>query len=152
MRVIGGLARGTKLYTLDGLNTRPTLDRVRESLFNIIQSKIQNCMFLDLFSGSGAVGIEAISRGARKSVLCDKSKEAIQIINKNIDKTHFKEKAEVYNCSFETLLDKKLKEKPDIIYIDPPYETDFAYRSVKKIIENNLIKENSLKQMIKREF
>ena len=84
MRIISGKARGTKLYTLEGENTRPTLDRVKESIFNIIQNEIQETVFLDLFSGSGAIGLEAISRGAQKSILCDKSKEAIEIINKNI--------------------------------------------------------------------
>ena len=77
MRIISGKARGTKLYTLEGQNTRPTLDRVKESLFNIIQNEIQGCIFLDLFSGSGAIGLEAVSRGAKKAILCDNSKEAI---------------------------------------------------------------------------
>ena len=88
MRIISGKARGTKLYTVDGENTRPTLDRVKESLFNMIQSKINDCIFLDLFSGSGAIGLEAASRGAKKVILCDNSKEAIQIIKRNIEKTH----------------------------------------------------------------
>ena len=78
MRIIGGRAKGTKLDTLEGQNTRPTLDRVRESLFNIIQFEIKESLFLDLFSGSGACGIEAISRGAKKAILCDKSKEALK--------------------------------------------------------------------------
>ena len=87
MRIISGTARGTKLYTLNGYDTtRPTLDRVKESLFNIIQQKVPNSIFLDLFSGSGAVGLEAASRGAKKAILCDKSKDAINIINKNIEK------------------------------------------------------------------
>ena len=77
MRIISGTARGTKLYTLDGLATRPTLDRVKESLFNIIQNDIQNSIFLDLFSGSGAIGLEFASRGAKKVYLCDNSKDAI---------------------------------------------------------------------------
>ena len=85
MRIIGGKARGTKLYTLEGDNTRPTLDRVKESLFNIIQRDIPESIFLDLFSGSGAIGLEAVSRGAKKAILCDKSKEAINIIKKNIE-------------------------------------------------------------------
>ena len=82
MRIISGKARGTKLYTLEGESTRPTLDRVKESLFNIIQMKIKDCIFLDLFAGSGAIGLEAISRGAKKAILCDQSKNAIQIIKK----------------------------------------------------------------------
>ena len=80
MRIISGTARGTKLYTLEGTETRPTLDRVKESLFNIIQSDIQDSNALDLFSGSGAIGLELLSRGAKKAVLCDNSKDAIKII------------------------------------------------------------------------
>ena len=71
MRIISGKARGTKLYSLEGNNTRPTLDRVKESLFNIIQSKLEGKVFLDLFSGSGAIGLEAVSRNAKKSIHCD---------------------------------------------------------------------------------
>ena len=87
MRIIAGEKRGTKLYTLEGLNTRPTLDRVKESLFNIIQSEIRDRIFLDIFAGSGAIGLEAVSRGAKKAILCDNNKQAIQIIKKNIEKT-----------------------------------------------------------------
>ena len=71
MRIISGSARGTKLFTLDGTNTRPTLDRVKESVFNIIQNKIEDAIVLDLFAGSGAIGLEFLSRGAQKVVLCD---------------------------------------------------------------------------------
>ena len=144
MRIIGGKAKGTKLYTLEGENTRPTLDRVRESLFNILQFKLQESNFLDLFSGSGACGIEAVSRGARKAILCDKSKQAIQIIKKNVEKTHTKEKIEIYQTTFEEFLKTKLNEKPDIIFIDPPYNTNFAYEAVKIILNNELIKEDSI--------
>ena len=89
MRIISGKARGTKLYTLEGENTRPTLDRVREALFNIIQQEIPESVVLDLFAGSGAVGLEFASRGAEKVYMCDNSKKAIEIINKNIEKTSF---------------------------------------------------------------
>ena len=90
MRVISGNLRGTKLYTLEGQNTRPTLDRVKESLFNIINFEIKGSIFLDLFAGSGAIGIEAASRGASKVIMCEKSKEAANIINKNLEKTKLK--------------------------------------------------------------
>ena len=99
MRIISGSARGTNLFTLDGLTTRPTLDRVKESLFNIIQNEIPESVFLDLFSGSGAVGLEAASRGAKKTILCDKSKDAIKIINKNIEKwTSKNNKVKIVDC------------------------------------------------------
>jgi RNA methyltransferase, rsmD family len=143
MRIISGTARGTKLYTLEGQTTRPTLDRVKESLFNIIQNKIQNSIFLDLFSGSGAIGLEAASRGAKKTILCDKSKEAITVIKKNIEKTHLSEKVELYNLDYELLLKTKIKEKIDIVYIDPPYDSDFVIKSLKNIIDKELVKDDS---------
>ena len=144
MRIIGGKARGTKLYTLEGLDTRPTLDRVKESLFNILQPNIRNCNFLDIFAGSGAIGLEAASRGAKKVIMCDKSKEAIKIIKKNIEKTHFEEIVELYNLEFEELLRNKILEKQDIIYVDPPYKTDFAYKSIITILEKDLITKESI--------
>ena len=91
MRIISGTSRGTKLYTLEGNNTRPTLDRVKEPLFSIIQNKIKDSIILDLFSGSGALALEALSRGAKKAILCDNSFKAIEVIKKNIEKTHFEE-------------------------------------------------------------
>ena len=144
MRIIGGKARGTKLYTLEGENTRPTLDRVKESLFNIIQKEIFNCIFLDLFSGSGAIGLEAISRGAKKAILCEKEKKAIEIIKKNIEKTHLEKEAQLYHMSYEDLLKKVINEKIDIIYMDPPYKTNFAYKAIKTITEKELLDEDSI--------
>lgn len=99
-------------------------------MFNIIQNEVQNSIFIDLFSGSGAIGLEAASRGAKRVILCDKSKQAINIINKNIEKTHLKEKVELYNLDYELLLKAKIKEQADIIYIDPPYKSDFAINAV----------------------
>ena len=144
MRIISGRARGTKLYTLEGDSTRPTLDRVKESIFNIIQSDIKDSIFLDLFAGSGAIGLEAASRGAKKAILCDKSKEAMQIIKKNILKTHLENVVEIYLLDFRALLNDKLNEKLDIVYIDPPYKSDFAIQAVNIILENNLITKDSL--------
>ena len=90
------------------------------------------------------VGIEAVSRGAKKAILCDKSKQAIQVIEKNIKKTHTQEQIELYFMSFEELLKTKIKEKLDIIFIDPPYQTNFAYEAVEMILNNNLINEDSI--------
>ena len=144
MRIIGGKARGTKLYTLEGENTRPTLDRVKESLFNIIQKDVPNAIFLDLFAGSGAIGLEAVSRGASKSILCDKNRDAIKIIKKNIEKTRSREQVELYEADFKEVLKNKLKEKIDIIFIDPPYKTDFAYEAIKILVNSKNIKKESL--------
>ena len=142
MRIISGTARGTKLYTLNGEATRPTLDRVKESVFNIIQNEIQEAIVLDLFSGSGAIALEAASRGAKKVAVCDKSKRAIDIIKKNIQKTHLEEKICVYNMDFKECL-KNVNEQFDIVYLDPPYKTDLAKRAIQTILELNLINENS---------
>lgn len=90
------------------------------------------------------VGIEAVSRGAKKAILCDKSKQAIEIIKKNIEKTHTQKQIELYQTTFEELLKTKIKEKIDIIFIDPPYQTNFAYEAVKIIMENKLIGEDSV--------
>lgn len=144
MRIIGGKARGTKLYTLKGLNTRPTLDRVKESLFNIIQKEIEGSNFLDIFAGSGAIGLEAASRGAKKVIMCDKSKEAVKIINRNIEKTHFEEVVEIYNLEFEKLLKEKITNKQHIIYIDPPYETNYAYEASRIILEEDIVTNESI--------
>ena len=144
MRIIAGSAKGTKLYTLEGENTRPTLDRVKESLFNIIQNEIQDSIFLDLFSGSGAIGLEAVSRGAKKSILCDKSKEACIIIKKNIEKTHALKNTELYQADFKEVLTNRINEKLDIVFLDPPYKTDFATEAVKILLEKDLLKENAM--------
>ena len=143
MRIIGGLARGTKLYTLDGLNTRPTLDRVRESLFNIIQNNIRDSIVLDLFAGSGAIGLESISRGAKKAILCDKNKQAIGIINKNVKKLRVEGKVQILCIDYEKFL-KNTQEKFDFIYIDPPYNTNFISNSIKIINDRNLLAEDGI--------
>ena len=126
MRVISGTAKGTILHTLEGNNTRPTLDRVKEALFNMIQMNLIDAEVLDLFSGSGALAIEALSRGAKKAVLCDKSKEAIKVINDNLEKTHLKEKAIIIRDDYQKVLNfLKDKYQFDFIFLDPPYDCIF---------------------------
>ena len=144
MRIISGKAKGTKLYTLDGLETRPTLDRVKESLFNIISNDINDSVVIDLFAGSGAIGLEFASRGAKKVYLCDNSKNAIDVIKKNIEKTHFEENTELFYSDFKIFLEKLKNNKIDIIYIDPPYKTDYVQQSLESIIKLNYIKENTM--------
>ena len=143
MRIIGGLSRGTKLYTLDGLDTRPTLDRVREALFNILQNNIRDAIVLDLFAGSGAIGLESISRGAQKAVLCDKNKKAIDIIKKNVEKLRVEDKVKIAFTDYENFLNTS-KEKFDFIYIDPPYKTNFISDSIKIINNRNLLSDNGI--------
>lgn len=143
MRIISGTMRGTKLYTLEGDNTRPTLDRVKEALFSKINYEIQDATILDLFAGSGALGLESLSRGAEKVFLCDNSRDAIKIINQNIEKTKTKDKVSLLNMDYKKALEELRiqKIKFDIVFLDPPYKTDFAEDAAKYIVENKLLKE-----------
>lgn len=143
MRVISGKARGTKLSSIDGIATRPTLDRVKESLFNIIQNKIPESIILDLFAGSGAIGIEFISRGAKQVYFCEKSHIASKMIQQNLEKTRFLEESILIEKDYKECL-KSLKEKNmsfDIIYIDPPYRENLAVDSIKRILSLDLLEE-----------
>lgn len=143
MRVISGTARGTKLNSIDELTTRPTLDRVKESLFNIINDKIEDSVILDLFSGSGAIGIEFLSRGCKKAYLCDSSSKAVNMINQNLEKTRLKPNATVINKDYKKCLNELYQAniKFDIVYVDPPYNDNIAVEAVKTILSLNLLKE-----------
>ena len=144
MRVISGSSRGSKLDSVDSNTTIPTLDRVKESLFNILQNKIENSMVLDLFAGSGAIGIEFISRGAKKAFFCEHSHNATLVIKKNLEKTKFVNKSEIFEMDYKKCL-KELKTKNilfDYIYIDAPYKDDIAVDAVEKIIHLDLLNEN----------
>ena len=138
--------KGTKLFTLDGLNTRPTLDRVKEPLFSIINFKLENATVLDLFSGSGALGLESISRGAKKAYLCDNSRDAIGIIKQNVQKTRVEDSVEILNSNYEKILEEFniRKIKFDIIFLDPPYKTNFAEKATQIIIDNELLNEDGI--------
>lgn len=146
MRVISGTARGTKLNSIDELSTRPTLDRVKESLFNIINSRIEDSVVLDLFAGSGAIGIEFLSRGCRKAYFCDASNKAVKMIFQNLEKTRLKSNAEVLNEDYKKCLQElsSKKETFDIIFIDPPYKDDIAVDAVQKILSLNLLNKDGI--------
>ncbi len=146
MRIISGTLRGSKLFTLEGENTRPTLDRVKEALFSKINFDLPEAVVLDLFSGSGALALEAISRGAKKAYLCDSSRDAIKIIKKNIEKTRTNDKTFLLNFDYKKALEnfKNDKIKFDIVFLDPPYKTDFAEDSTRIILENNMLAENGI--------
>ena len=145
MRVISGKARGTKLSSIESLSTRPTLDRVKESLFNIIQNNLRDAVVLDLFAGSGQLGIEALSRGADKAYLCDINRDAVKMIKQNLEKTKLKDKAVVINEDYKKALRTlNTNEKFDIIFIDPPYKEDIAVDSIIDIIHESRLKENGI--------
>ncbi len=123
MRVIAGKCRSLPLKTLDGLDTRPTTDRTKETLFNVLQPWIPGGTFLDLFSGSGAIGIEALSRGARKAVFVELSRKAAACITDNLSFTKLEEDAVLMQESVQAALGKlEGSENFDCIFMDPPYE------------------------------
>lgn len=124
MRVIAGTARRLPLKTLEGLETRPTTDRIKETLFNIIQNDVNGCRFLDLFSGSGGIGIEALSRGAAECVFVEKSSKAMACIRDNLEFTRLGENAVLMECDALTALQKlddSGQQAFDFIFMDPPY-------------------------------
>lgn len=141
MRIISGKARGTKLYTLEGTETRPTLDRVKESLFNIIQKDIEDSVVLDLFAGSGAIAIEFLSRGASQAYVCDNNPKAVEMIKKNLQKTHLEQKAKVYSKDYKECLKDIQKIQFDIIFLDPPYKADCAIEAMKCIKNAQMLKD-----------
>lgn len=139
MRVIAGKRRGTKLESPKDRSVRPTTDRIKEDIFNIISPYVLDAVFLDLFAGSGAMGIEALSRGAERSVFVDRSGKSLSLVKRNIKKTGFEDSSEVRKMSAENYL-ANTSESFDIIFLDPPY----AYENLKNIIEN-IIKYDILK-------
>ena len=127
MRVIAGSARRLLLKAPDGMDTRPTADRVKESLFNMLNPDLYGCAFLDLFSGSGAIGIEALSRGAQRAVLVDASMECAGIIKQNLEVTKLGENAEIINEDVYAAIERlgRRGDKFDIIFMDPPYAAGY---------------------------
>ncbi len=144
MRVISGTARGTKLNSIDSISTRPTLDRVKESLFNILQPYIYKAHVLDLFAGSGALGIEALSRGAQNCTFCDKSYESVQMLKQNIQRTKLVEKSIVIHKDYKVCLKMLKGKKFDIIFLDPPYKLNVAVDAIKIILELKLLNKNGI--------
>lgn len=146
MRVISGKSRGKKLVSLEGDNTRPTLDRVKEALFNKIQFRVKDTVVLDLFAGTGGLGIEALSRGAKEAVFCDKSQDAIKVIKQNVINTNNIDKSIIINKDSKYVLESMSKQnkKFDIIFLDPPYRTNLAIESLQKIIMSNLLTEEGI--------
>ena len=144
MRVISGSARGTVLHSIEDISTRPTLDRVKEPLFNIINFNLEDAVVLDLFAGSGAIGIEFLSRRAKQVYFCDKSSKAVAMIEKNLEKTKLKEKAIVYNKDYIDCINTVKNIKFDIIFLDPPYKEEFALDAIEKISNLQLLKDDGI--------
>lgn len=143
MRVISGSARGIKLETIEGLETRPTTDRIKEALFSMINHEIYGAKVLDLFSGSGALAIESASRGAEQVVSVEMNKKCIDVIKKNVVKTHLNDKMVVKRMEVKSFLNMA-NDKYDIIFMDPPYFQGLIDESVEAILKNDLIKEQGI--------
>jgi len=150
MRVISGTARGKKLIAPEGINTRPTTDRVKESIFNIIQRYIPCENVLDAFAGSGALGIEALSRGAESCTFIEANPEALSILRKNVEGARVSDKSEILRkdiFDFLNLTNKKF----DIIFLDPPYNKGFLSPVFKIVKERKLLSENGI-VLVETEF
>ena len=143
MRVISGRAKGLKLLAPDGLGTRPTTDRVKESVFNILMPYIPCENVLDLFSGSGGMGIEALSRNCTSCVFVEKDKSALGIIHKNLEKSRLGASATVISGDALDYL-KRCSTAFDLIFLDPPYNKGFLKPVFDSIYENNLLKDNGI--------
>lgn len=146
MRVISGKARGLKLNTPKNKDVRPTTDRVKESLFNIINFYIMDNDVLDLFAGTGSLGIECLSRGANKCVFVDKSKESMAIVKSNIKKARVENESTTMNIDFKSAI-KSLGSKGEkftIIFMDPPYYENMFIDALKLVEENNLLEEDGI--------
>jgi len=145
MRVIAGSARGLPLKAPKGLDTRPTSDRTKETLFNVLMPYLSCCKFLDLFSGSGAIGIEAASRGADFVVFVEKTRDAVKCIEENLQFTKLTEGSKVIKADYlSALIQLNDKEVFDVIFMDPPYNKKLEMEALKFIAESHLIHEESI--------
>ena len=143
MRVISGKSRGVVLKTPEGMTTRPTADRVKEALFSIIQFELPGARVLDLFGGTGQLGIEAISRGAKSAVFVDENKKACSLIQENLKRTGFEKEARVIRSDYAAFL-KYCHEKFDIILLDPPYAEVFLENALKLITEIDILQSGGI--------
>lgn len=146
MRVIAGSARRLNLKTIEGLDTRPTTDRIKETLFNMINLRLPGSTFLDLFSGSGGIGIEALSRGAVQAVFVEQNPKAVECIRENLRTTRLEEKAVVMACDALSGL-KRLEGKNyvfDTVFMDPPYDRELERLALDYLAGSELIDENSV--------
>lgn len=144
MRIISGSRRGHKLYEFEGMDIRPTTDRVKESIFNLIQSYVPGARVLDMFAGSGALSFEALSRGAVSAVLADSDRRSVDIIKKNAEALKFSELCDIVNGSCFDLLKRCGKGSFDIVFMDPPYNKGFIEPALAEIAEREILSEDGI--------
>ena len=145
MRVIAGKARSLRLKTIDGLDTRPTTDRIKETLFNMLQPYMADCRFLDLFSGSGAIGIEALSRGAQSCVFVENSRKAVECIRENLRFTRLDGQARILAADAVSAVRQLNGEEPfDCIFMDPPYDRGLEAEVLRVLADTTLADRDTL--------
>ncbi len=146
LRIISGSARGHRLKTLGGLDTRPTADRVKESMFNMITGYVQEAKILDLFAGTGNLGVEALSRGASQAVFVDRNAEAIKVITDNLKHTKLIDKARIIKSECDTYFASinAQEEKFDIIFMDPPYSQEIISPTLAQIFKWQLLNKGGI--------
>ena len=136
MRVIGGEFRSRRLKSLPGLDTRPTPDRLRETLFNVLAARIADSVFMDIYAGTGAVGIEALSRGARRCVFIEKDRRAVEVIRENLATLGLESRAEVFTGKAATVLERPHADLGfDLVFLDPPYEMSKEYEAAMSALD-----------------
>lgn len=143
LRIIAGNVKGRRLFSPKNNDIRPTTDRVKESVFNMIASYINNAVVVDLFAGSGNLGLESLSRGAKKVYFVDHSKESLDLAKQNIALCQFSHKSSIIHANYEKAL-QMIKEKADIIFLDPPYNSGILHDCISKIIELNILKPDGI--------
>ncbi|MBQ6042535.1 MAG: 16S rRNA (guanine(966)-N(2))-methyltransferase RsmD [Clostridia bacterium] len=143
MRIITGIARGTKLKTLPGEHTRPTTEKVKEAVFSAIQFELHDRVTLDLFGGSGQMALEALSRGAAKAYIVENDRNATAVIKENAAKAKLMEKCVILNADWKDFV-KHTKEKFSLVYLDPPYKEGFLDEVLALIFERGILAENAI--------
>ena len=143
MRVITGAARGRRLKELEGYETRPTTDRVKEGIFNIIQFDIEGRTVLDLFAGTGQLGIEALSRGADKAVFVDAREDACKLIRENLKRTKLEDQGSVVRSDYLVYLNR-CRDVFDVIFLDPPYAEEFLENALNRITEIDILRSGGI--------
>ena len=143
MRIITGRARGVRLDTLSGEATRPTLERTKEAVFSMLQFELRDARVLDLFAGSGQLGLEAVSRGAASALLCDASKDAVSVIRRNIQKTRLEQECEVRCADYRVVLAGLRDAAFDLVFLDPPYALGAVPIALSALTENRSLSEDA---------
>lgn len=144
MRVIAGSARRLLLKSPEGLDTRPTTDRIKETLFNMLMPNLPNAVFIDLFSGSGGIGIEALSRGANKAYFVENNQKAVACITENLEHTHLSDRAVVLRQDVFAALRGSIRDTADIIFLDPPYQQEYDRKVLELLRDAAFVTDDTL--------